>query len=80
MRNNREFTIDDVKAYAENLGYALDFQRYKRVFTLRDLSSSDHWSWIYLPHSPGELVELVDDLSFDEWKLAVDITISSIKC
>ncbi|MDV1094925.1 hypothetical protein ACSI5N_25215 (plasmid) [Raoultella ornithinolytica] len=78
MHKNREFTISDISAYAESLGYALLFQRYKRVFTLRSLSSPDDWGWMYFPQEPEKLIELVDDLSLDEWKIAVKNTIKSI--
>ncbi|HBT4785564.1 TPA: hypothetical protein MB364_000867 [Klebsiella variicola subsp. variicola] len=79
MHKNREFSIRDISEYAQSLGYTLQFQRYKRVFTLRRLSSPEEWGWMYLPKEPGQLIELVDDLTFDEWKDAVKKTIKSIE-
>lgn len=78
MRKNRLFTINDLKDYALSKGYELDFHRYKRVFTLIKIDSPNEWSWIYYPHTEDKLVERVDNLNFDGWKVAIDKTISSI--
>lgn len=78
MQKNRVFTFEDVKNYAISRGYEITHQRYKRVFTLRNLDNSHIWSWVYLPHNPDSVVELVDDLDMDGWKDAIDKTIISI--
>lgn len=79
MRKNRTFNIDDVKVYAHTLGYELEFHRYKRVFTLRDLSQPQIWGWVYFPHSTEKLVEKVNDLNLEGWLMAVEMTAESIK-
>lgn len=78
MRKNRRFTIDDIKEYALSKGYILKFNRYKKVFTLQDSENPERWSWVYFPHSEDKLVELVDDLTFEGWLVAIDKTMAEI--
>ncbi|EFA4272475.1 hypothetical protein C5901_003944 [Escherichia coli O8] len=78
MRKNRRFTIDDLKAYSQGKGYALEYHRYKRVFTLRHIKNPSKWGWIYFPHTDDKLVGLVDDLSYEGWMIAIDKAVTEI--
>ncbi|EKZ9042688.1 hypothetical protein RFB57_003150 [Escherichia coli] len=78
MRKNRRFTVEDLKEYSISKGYILEFHRYKKVFTLRKAENPVNWSWIYFPHTDDKLVELVDDLTYEGWLIAIDKTIKEL--